>query len=476
MKVKFSKKTTFVCQITDETLKVAKCQLRRDGSLAVDSLEVEELLSKAQTPLLAESLSRNLKKLGYKNEPLVISLPRSQVTCRFIKIPSNSTSEIERIVNFQASRYLPYPLEELVSGYQVVGSDAGGYSHVNLIIVQKQTINKYLEMVKDIKPVKITIAIDSYGLINLYNYIYPAAQDMVMLMEIDLNQISLAVVSGERIVFSRSFNLNRKDPNYDALLAEEFNKTRDAYLKETTRQAPAKVLIFGQSKNLPHYAGVLGKQTNLQAQTVAWPEKVYLSRDLRKGIFDSEISFASLIGFGIRGVPESLNLLPQDIKKESDKLWQARQIWQTAIFVFLIIGFLVIGMAKNYDNKVKYLAFLKGQINNVSKDARPLEEIENRFKSFRVQSEEKPTNLDVLDEVFKIFPPELKIVSLSLENQKELILRGQSPELSSVFNFVTGLQKSPVLKNFDVKVRYATKKITGSGEVIEFEIACAKAK
>jgi hypothetical protein len=55
-------------------------------------------------------------------------------------------------------------------------------------------------------------------------------------------------------------------------------------------------------------------------------------------------------------------------------------------------------------------------------------------------------------------------------------LRGQAEELNVVFEFASQLEKSPVLNNFNTKVKYATKKKTRTGDTVDFEIACTKVK
>ena len=71
-------------------------------------------------------------------------------------------------------------------------------------------------------------------------------------------------------------------------------------------------------------------------------------------------------------------------------------------------------------------------------------------------------------------PGGASLISLTYEQDKHVILHGQASELSRVFEFVARLEKSAVFKNFNVKVRYATKKRIQAGEIIDFEILCTK--
>ena len=74
----------------------------------------------------------------------------------------------------------------------------------------------------------------------------------------------------------------------------------------------------------------------------------------------------------------------------------------------------------------------------------------------------------------QIMPAEVSLLSLDYDEDSQVTLRGQAPELNSVFALVGKLEESEVFKNFNVKVRYATKKKIQESEIIDFEIACSK--
>jgi Tfp pilus assembly protein PilN len=131
-------------------------------------------------------------------------------------------------------------------------------------------------------------------------------------------------------------------------------------------------------------------------------------------------------------------------------------------------------MAKNLDNKTIYLRRLKAELNKISKDAKPLEEIERRFRLLEGRAKKTTTGMDVLYEVHRTIPEGVVLVSLNYEEDNQVVLHGYTSELKSVFEFVSLLEKSPVFKKFNIKVRYASKKRTQSGEILDFEIVCSK--
>jgi Tfp pilus assembly PilM family ATPase len=111
MKAK-NKKAIFICHIGENALKVIKCALNKNEVREFVDLEVRSIPPDTDDKKISAQLKQVFDKLEYKNEPLVISLPRNQATCRYLKVPTEKPQEIERIISLQASRFLPYPAGE----------------------------------------------------------------------------------------------------------------------------------------------------------------------------------------------------------------------------------------------------------------------------------------------------------------------------------------------------------------------------
>ncbi len=437
-------------------------------------LEIEALPLDIDDKRLTEQLARVFKKLGYNQNRVIISLPHSKVATRYLRVPTQIPNEIENIVSLQAPRYLPYPAEELITGYQVISSDKDGYSQINLIIVHKDVIERYVRIFKEIKCVGIDIVLSSYGLGNFYDYLYPDTTETVMIIDIDYQQVEMAIFSQKRLLFSRYFKLDCSQPNWENIFIDEILKTQDVYSKEVANKAIHKIMLVGAGKTYQEFAQVLhNKITDLPTEVLPY-HKINFSDDLSNMILTSENSFASIIGLGLRNVDETLNLLPQEIKEKSRAHVQHKERLQLTLLILSMFLALGLGIAKNLDNKSDYLERLKLELNKVGKEARLLEEIEKRLQVMQQRSEKRLSSLDLLSELHQIVPERLSLVSLTYEEDGQVTLRGQTPELNSVFAFVAKLEKSPAFRGLNVKVRYATQKKTQMGEIVDFEILCSK--
>jgi Tfp pilus assembly PilM family ATPase len=489
------KKTLFVCSITENFIKVIKCQihsvpvpplLARAGSVRGSGvhnslcefvgLEIETLPSVGiDDKKITEKLNQIFRRLQYNKDKVILSLASNHATCRYLKVPTQIPEEIEKIVSLQASRYLPYPANELITGYQCVYVDSVGNTHLNLVIVHKNIIERYIKIFADLKITAPKIILSSFGLCNLYNSLIKLeTPSTILLMDIDSAQVELAIISSGKLLFSRYFKINRTQPNWENVFIEEISKTRDAYLKEVAQEATSKIVLISAKNLAQEFLEILKKQTDLVVEILRYSEKINLPKALLPRVLSSADSFASLFGLGLYEVPESLNLLPQEIKEKSQKNLKRREnLRKTCVIlgIFLILG---LGIANDLDNKEKYLDKLKTELNKITSEAKPLEQIERGLSLLETNFRKKPAALDILYELHQVIPPEISLVNFSYEEDRQVILRGQTPQLNAVFTLVQALEKSAVFKNFNIKINYATKKKIQATEIIDFEVISTK--
>lgn len=106
--------------------------------------------------------------------------------------------------------------------------------------------------------------------------------------------------------------------------------------------------------------------------------------------------------------------------------------------------------------------------------ARPLEEIDKRIKFLETRHEDEFSSLNLLYALHKVMPASISLVSFTYEEGAQAVLRGNASQLNEVFAFASQLQQAEAFKNLDVKVRYASQKKIAMGEIVDFEIICAK--
>lgn len=474
-----TKDIIFIAQVRETSLEVIK--LFGGNKPELLGLEAEVVSADRDDKELIQKLRQILKKLGYNNNRLIVALPRQRVTSRYLKVPTQIPKELDGIVSLQAARYLPYPANELISSYQVILSDKEGCSEVNLVIVHKDIIEYYLNILRGLNIRNFRIILSSYGLSNLYSYIAPESHTPVMVIEVVSGHIETAVVLGDRLLFSRSFKIAQNLENWQNLFIEEINRTKNAYSKEILNKTIEKIIIFTSLTTPAYRTGrlrdnleLLNRQINLPVEIISYWDKIAAKEPLLKSALDKDGSFAALIGLGIKHMPNSLNLEPADLKEINKKISRQKESLGLILFSFAIFLIFGLAVARSLENKAVYLKQLKIESEKLEKDAKPLEEMENKIKFMAERLYSTPSTLDIIYELHQAASKQISLISFTYEADKQILLRGQAAELNAVNDFVLQLEKSPVFKDFNLKLRYATYRKTMQGEIVDFEIIGAK--
>ncbi len=107
-----------------------------------------------------------------------------QVFMRFLKLPALDMDDLEEQVGFEALQHIPFPLDEIVYSYQVLGSGDAGERDVLLVAIKKNVLDELHGQVSSngLHPKSVDCSISS--LYNAFRIGYPEEQESVMIIDI----------------------------------------------------------------------------------------------------------------------------------------------------------------------------------------------------------------------------------------------------------------------------------------------------
>lgn len=82
------------------------------------------------------ALREMLEELGIRNSRVNYAVPAQSTFARFVKLPAVEEEKIERIIAFEAQQNVPFPIDEVVWDYQLVGGGTDEQIQVVLVAIK----------------------------------------------------------------------------------------------------------------------------------------------------------------------------------------------------------------------------------------------------------------------------------------------------------------------------------------------------
>ena len=131
-----------------QTVTLAEFRAGSRGALTLVAFAQEELIADpaadATRPAQIEAAVSALRKaLGVgSKERVTFSLPSQSVFTRFVKLPGSSPDEVDSIIGFEAQQNVPFPIDEVVWDYQIMGEVKDNQWDVVLVAIKADQLDE----------------------------------------------------------------------------------------------------------------------------------------------------------------------------------------------------------------------------------------------------------------------------------------------------------------------------------------------
>ncbi len=471
---------TTVFQLDSNWLRLIQVKtLKHEKKISmIKAVEITSLTDES----IALKISSLASELEINSRYLILSIPRHFTTTRNLDLPSANPLEIKDMIELQIGKQTPYASDEVIKDYQILGSNADGYSRVLLVIVHRDIVDRYFKIL-DSAGLKVQkVSFSSEGLLSWKNLVFrekPPAEKVHILIEVDYDTSDFEVVLNDKLVFGRSISLGFSQiPGqleiWQKKFVEEINHSIYAYQNEIMGKEIDKIIIsrprlVGDSLDKAVLEKEFGSPVEIidQFQDVPMTEEGVSSYN---NLVRTDLSFASLIGLGLPVGEHKIDLVPQEHQIGKAVKEKGKDLYIMGILlVFILVAFSGVFLGRMY-NKEHYLGQLKQRLNEIQNKTKELNGMIRGIETIKDRVYTRGLSLNLLYEVHKVVSPEIHLVSISFDGKENLTLRGESNEMSEVFNFVNKLEESAYFQN--VKSKYATKHKVEDKEITEFEISC----
>ena len=208
-----------------QTLGLAEFQAQPNGGLVLTGYRRRDILADpaAETDRnrqISETLSAMMRELGIKNGPIDYAVSGQSIFARFVKLPFVDQDKIERIVAFEAQQNVPFPIEEVVWDYQLVGSEADKIEVV-LVAIKADLLDGINAAVEAAGLQTRRVDVAPMALYNAFRFNYSELTGSSLVIYIGARTTNLLFIEPGK-VFSRSIPIGGS--SITAAIAKDFNE------------------------------------------------------------------------------------------------------------------------------------------------------------------------------------------------------------------------------------------------------------
>jgi Tfp pilus assembly PilM family ATPase len=127
------------------SLKLAEFEQNEAGGLrlkqyGIKSLGIEGSQEAAREVVILKGLTELLGEKSYSARHVNACAPGFHVFSKFVKLPPVDTSKVTQIIRYEAQQNVPFPLDEVVWDYQILGTSATNELEVLLVAVKSEIV------------------------------------------------------------------------------------------------------------------------------------------------------------------------------------------------------------------------------------------------------------------------------------------------------------------------------------------------
>lgn len=474
-------RTIVALEFSGEWLKLAQVSVSAKGKRLIKLV--------ARTVVLQEELSKMLLDLVQEGmiptDSVLISIPRNLVTVRNLQLPTTDPHELKEMISLQAANQTPYSKDEVIADFQVVRANPEGYTDVVLVTTHRGVSNTRLQILEDAHLKAQGIRLSSQGVVNVYRMIRGSTDEQsgpVAVVDIDSNFSDFMVILNGQITFTKAFSIRPPKPverggNEVEKFTEEIQRAIDIYENERIGGKIAKLVLTGAEIKLTGLIPSLTEKLRLAVERISLmdnlpgaPEVVDLPEAQR-----GSLSFAAVLGLAWDPEGAKIDLTPQEVRIREALAQKVRAITPMGILVISILTALTALVSQHIYFKKQYLEQLSQEVLRTQQEASDVEALKKRIKIIRDATRLQNSSLEILSVLYRIVPSDIYLKAITFEEGSQVVLKGVSKQMSTVFEFLSILEKQP---NFH---QVKTKQLTRSGEKgrneeTDFEITCPLAK
>ncbi|HNX91148.1 MAG TPA: type IV pilus assembly protein PilM, partial [Candidatus Omnitrophota bacterium] len=175
---------------------------------------------------IGKVIKETLEEVDIKPSQVNLSISGANVIVRFITMPVMSKEHLENAMVFEAEKYIPFNVNEVIMDFHILGSPEKGQMNVLLAAAKKDYVQSQIELMEKLGIGINVIDVNAFAVFNAYAAFNPISDEKgTAFVDFGYTQTNVLVTTGVIPRFMRLIQIGGKD--IYAALAEDARISAD---------------------------------------------------------------------------------------------------------------------------------------------------------------------------------------------------------------------------------------------------------
>src|SRR5437667_3584407 len=201
------------------SLKLAEFEVNEAGGLrmkqyGLKSLGAEGAQESSREATILKALQETLAQKAAKARNVNVCAPGFHVFSKFVKLPPVDAGKVTQIIQYEAQQNVPFPLEEVVWDYQILGSTPSGELEVLLVAIKSDIVEGLFRIAEGASLRLNLVDVSPAALCNAFRYNYGDMEGCTMLLDIGAKTSNLLFFEKGKL-YSRGISIGANSITQD---------------------------------------------------------------------------------------------------------------------------------------------------------------------------------------------------------------------------------------------------------------------
>jgi len=348
------------------SLKIAEFEPNESGTLRLKEFGLKPLgfegsQDAARERVILKAIQELFTERSFSSKNINVCAPGFHVFSKFVKLPPVDTSKVTQIIQYEAQQNVPFPLEEVVWDYQILGTTPTGELEVLLVAIKADVVEGLFRTAEAAGLRVQLVDVSPAALCNAFRYNYGDLDGCTMLLDVGAKTSNLLFFEKGK-VYSRGINIGANSITQDFAAEsklkfaeaerlkieqgfvslggayEEPDNPQQAAISKIARQvmtrlhiqvnqtiqfyrgqqggsAPQRLFLAGGASIMPYTAQFFAEKLNLPVEYFNPFRNIQIDTSIvLEDLAKVAHSYGEVVGLGLRNVvqcPVEMNLMPK---------------------------------------------------------------------------------------------------------------------------------------------------------------------